>query len=211
MVNKRLCIEVVFVSIFTVLSLSLSGCTDSEKKTDMITALDGKNIADTVADKWNMEAILIRVTSTVIGNGLDDKGESNSWFYIYIVVKEKEDDTSICDELRVEINSKGENEQSTSSMNYNDIKVQPVVDWTIDSDEAIRIAKEDRNVKEFLEVYPDSIFGMSIESDTSEELNEFGKVWIIHWYVIEGDYDTLSAKIWIDYTTGDVIFSEIEM
>ena len=208
---KRLHVEVVFISVFIVLSLSLSGCTDSENKTDMITALEGKKVADIVADKWNVEAILIRVTSTVIGNDLDDKGESNSWFYIYIVVKEKEDDINICDELRVEINSKGEKEESTSSGNYNGDEIQLLVDWTIDSDDAIRIAKEDQNVKEFLEVYPDSIFGMSIESDTSEELNEYGKVWIIHWYVIEGNYDTLSAKIWIDYTSGDVIFSENEM
>lgn len=174
-----------------------------------ITALEGREKADARA-----ELILPGSSLYVLGNNgkLHNNGKSTAWEYRYFIPK---DDGYRMIIVYVHGNGNVDNsiigEFSLDSV-YDDY--EPIVNWTMDSPEAIELALQNVTIKEFLEKYPNSLEGMglgvisSIPGNDSAEIILPGPtlIWGIGWQYLGPNEDNHYAQIKINEANGESLY-----
>jgi len=152
-----------------------------------ITAKEGYTIAEQHAKNWSYNATLIYVT-----------GNSQESFIFRFW--DLTNNTINCLEIKVYTN-KSITTRFTKSLHDE----YPISNWTLDSDEAYKIAMNDAEIESFMKHNPmlDSFF---LASPTSSG----DSIWYIYWAYNAGIDDPKWAQIQIDATTGEVLYVEVD-
>lgn len=193
-----ICISVLFVNL-------ISGCFDSDTskyneksaiELPKMTEIEAKEIVDNIAKDWKEESQLY----TVIGGY-----EGWEFWYRYYYMENNSKNISRTKLLFIFIFDNGtigkKKESETIGL------INHIENWTINSNEAMKIAKNDPDVGKFLEKYPKVAFRdiwLDMESTSTP-------VWYFRWEHDLG-YDSsegnfYEAEIKINATSGEVIES----
>jgi len=88
----------------------------------------------------------------------------------------------------------------------------PIENWTIDSDEAVEIAKQEPEIESYLDEYPRASLGMTLKMwerlpDGRESPNQDSATWSIGWEYMGGMFeDPAHARVFINANTGEVLY-----
>jgi len=157
-----------------------------------ITAMEGREIADEIALNWSANATLTRIQK-----GADMYGNFNGWGYSYFDEPIITNSTK-CANIGIKTNG-------TTSIRISTVlgDRQPMGMWSIDSDVAYEIAKDNSAIKSFLLHRP--------VLDTFSLGNSTGTpTWYIEWGYNAWIDDPHWARIEIDANTGEVLFVEAD-
>lgn len=170
-----------------------------------ITAMEGKEIASQKALNWTENATLfhIRKASEMVSDGSFSK-----WIFTYCDSQNISPSTKY---IEIEVcynNSNAIIDEDVIGLSTPPFS-KPISNWTIDSDEAYEIGKDNETIQLFLSNYEPIVdaFSLRIDMDTNKT------VWSIHWE------DTSSASsfenynradIEIDASTGEVLYVEAD-
>lgn len=161
------------------------------------TAMEGKECADTYATDTNITAVLYSVRA--VGE-INNDGESTQWRYIY---GNYSSEGEYITGFEIVVNSNGsrvfcEIERPITN-NY-------ISNWTIDSPEALEIAKENPEIKQWLNKYD----AAKLETIVVTAGNE-SSIWYILWSDSGVIDDPHSAVIKLDANTGEVLYVEVQL
>lgn len=164
-----------------------------------ITAMEGKPIADEIARNWNANATLVSVRE---GGKMLSEGRFSSWYYVYynssIISR-----PMMCIEIKVYTDSRNE----TYTYELWSVEKMSIGGWTIDSDDAYKLATANDKIKAFFSKYSPYLDGFFLSASTYTQNKS---VWFIDW-CDPGFMDNPKwAKIEIDATTGEVLHVEAD-
>ena len=187
--------------IITLLLISIIYIIPKENGTEIetITAMEGKSIADTMAEEWHDDALLVAVGSM----GSDSNGNSSKWYYKYISLSTNitEDNITKYERAYVYVMSNGTTTVKTAFVVRSAIG-EPILNWTIDSDDTVKIAKENSKIRDFLSKYNNAHIGLNLRMEDEYPNNA---IWSIHWADQGWFDDPHNAHIVIDASTGEVV------
>ena len=178
-----------------------------EKKEDLITAIEGKFIADELAKEWYNDALLVEVGQ--IGGGHDDNnGKDSRWYYKYVSHSTNITEKNIIkyERLYVYVMSNGTTTNETAFRIREDIG-KPIERWIIDSDQAVKIAKENPKISEFLSKYKGAHVGLNLRMEDEYP----NAIWSIGWSHQGFMDDPHNANIVIDATNGEILEVDTQM
>ena len=166
-----------------------------EASVEGITALEGRVSANSIAQEWNSSAHLVGVRMSGQHEGYADPicytytnstlGQIPVFFYeVYYNAN-----------LTYEINT-----YTFYSPNGEDT---PIVNWTIDSNDAFDIAKDNPEIAQFLRHNP-MVDGVQLSAQSGIP------TWYILWTYDAGFDNPKSAQIKIDATTGEVLYVDAD-
>jgi len=195
-------LNVVMVTLVVLVIVVLVGAYQyrSIEESKWITAMEGKDLADALASNWSKNATLIGVR---LASGYEKNGCSKAWFYDYVNSSSIITGTADIIEIMVYYNKTafvtGYFKQNTT---YETI--YPIRNWSIDSDEAYEIARNNDEIRRFLSNDP-AVYVFSLHgSDSSPK-------WFIEWTYDAGFDNPRWASITIDATTGEVLHVEADL
>jgi len=184
-------IIVVTIVIIMIIASIIIGTKRSNKG---ITAMEGREIADNLANIWNSSAILVNV----MGMGVQySDGTCSEWGYSYSS-NHLDVNQSKGFLITVYVNGSyitGEVEHPPSPLSLQN--------WSIDSIEAVSIAKSNSEVSEFLQSYPNAKIERIVF--IGENIQSNGCLMNIQWSYNAWIDDPHDIRIWIDATNGDII------
>ena len=159
-----------------------------------ITAMEGREIADDVANNWSENATVI--TAKKAGEMQAD-GRFLTWDYMYINTEIITESTE-CIGIRIYSNGTFTVRDNASFGPY-----KPIISWNIDSNRAYEIAQENSAINTFLGRGP-SLEAFFLGSSTEKP------IWILEWCDPGFMDDPKWAKIEIDANTGEVLYVEAD-
>ena len=199
---------IITTMIMTLLLISISWAILKENGTEIeiITAIEGRTFADDVAKKWHDDALLVDVGSMGMS---DSSGRASKWSYKYISLSTTIIDENITKYERayVYVMSNGTITVKTAFRVKDEIG-EPILNWTIDSDQAVEIAKENSEIKEYLSKYSKAQLGLNLRMEDEYPNNA---IWSIGWADQGWFDDPHNAHIVIDAHTGEVLEVEVQM
>lgn len=204
--------KIITILLVLVISLPFSGCIDEDDdKTPTITALERKKVADKKAQDWKNDSKLTHVKSKGYH---DSKGGAEKWIYTYIsfsTTKGSETNLTQFKLARIGVNYENSTDFSTTWSTSKDPDI--IKNWNIDSDKAVRIAKNNSKIKSYLNKYDGAMDDISLDLD----MYSFGRSsdpnsasWFIVWNYEAGFDSPRIARIYIDAQTGDVLWCSID-
>ena len=182
------CIVVVIIVVSAIVVFFVT-----QKQPSYITAKEGFEKAEPIAKKWNNASNLCIVYPRYISQD----GKSEQWVYIFEAPFSK----GIRGELTIKIYSNG-NVNTEEYYGGNFIPgLNFVPNWTIDSDEAMEIAKKNKTIAEYLSKCPQAGIDMCLRPDET-----YSCVWWIKFdYPVPVGEGSYYAEIRIDGHTGKVL------
>lgn len=185
-----------FLVIFIVF-VTVVGCLDwhlLQSKPQVISAHEGLEKTNSIAKGWRQNATLVVIYSA---GEVTSEGKATKWRYSYAELSMITNTTKGYDVILSSDGSFTTYETKSPPTRY------ALSNWTIDSDEAIKIARENPTISTYLSTYK----GATIES-MAIGANQTCSGWTIEWSD-QGFMDNPhSAKISIDANTGNVIYIE---
>ena len=185
-------ILIAIIIVFTALTYVLF----SPPTDDIMTAIEGVDIANEIAEEWDSTAILVSVADDDFN--IDENGKSDVWWYIYLGDETETNNTEL---FIVKVHP--DDSYTTEILTTDDIPFNhEIEEWTIDSNEALEIAWTEPYFIEFREEYGVSEISMGLYYNNSGERAE--------WEII-----ILEDKSWnpdeylfrIDAKTGEILKS----
>lgn len=164
----------------------------NEASEEGVTAMEGLDIAKPIAYDWNNQSELLCV-NTITG---DMEGKAVvKWRYIFADINQSQ-------ELSVYVFPDG----STEFENCLSYLEGTIINWTIDSDEAINISKEIDEIDYFLTKYADErhIEHVNLQLYVDEDV----LTWHVEWSVLIDD-NNFWATVHVDATTGEVLYVKV--
>lgn len=194
------------VTLFVLSSLLMfalvsSGCFQSESDKNRITAQEGFEKAKDLSDSQNEKAVLESVACL---DSPKKGGKSPRWSFDYIAPLEN--GTYVTSDIIINGDLKGE-VSIGGYVNKSKRTPKPLLNWTIDSDEAYDIAKENQKISGYLDEYDDAEVDQ-MQLDMWEEYSKDDAIWIIKWR--SGGLGPRWAEIVINAHTGDVLHVEAD-
>lgn len=179
-----------------------------EASVEKVTAIEGKEVADEAALGHYDSAILVSISTEGVRwpdyINITEDGRSTDWYYYYITSEIYGGNaTSFCihfDEGEYKMSYTGGPLVSTSNLT-DFISANHLRNWSIDSSDAIQIAKSNTTFSNWLSANTGaslSIMGLEYDQDVKNAC------WLIEYS--DGTYD---AVIYIDAQTGAVIDVEV--
>ena len=162
-----------------------------------MTAMEGMEIADDYAKNWSSNA---RFSSA--SGGVYDNGESSRWSYSYFA-----DIDGNLSHMYIQVYRNGTIEESVFSPSGLSNKTT-LINWEIDSPEAMEIALNNESISTFAEKYGCESVVMSLRMiDTSDHVwkDSPDPIWEITWSDMGWFDDPRYAHIHINATTGEII------
>lgn len=201
--SNKLILLLITINIL-VFSVMVSGCLQPENdKNDKkrITAKNAFKEAKKIASNKSSKAILEDVTSF---DRPKTGGKSPAWSFDYIAPSKNGTyftfDITIDWEHESEITIGG-------YVNKSQRTLKPILNWTLDSDEAMEVAKENPKISEFLNEYEDAEIDL-MHLDMVEDYSKDDAVWVIKWR--SGGLSPKWAEIVINAHTGEVLHVEAD-
>jgi len=195
--EKRFEIIVTLIVIVTIVIVILMGTYVLMKQIfpQKISAKEGEGLAHKIASEWHTNITLVFVQDVA---QVDKDGRSEWWMYKYLWL----DDGSSC----IEVSVSATREVKTRFTKY--YREPPIINWTIDSTDAMNIAKHNSHIRAFLSEYRDAI----IESMFLAHSHIDNKsIWSIYFHS-SGMFDNPhNARIIIDAHTGEILEVETQM
>ena len=191
-------ISLAVVSIIIIASLIIIILDSSEL--DVITALEGRDIAEPIALSWHDDAVLEHIVMT----DKNINGKSNSWRYRFYSPSSANTTNNYTqyDVLSVSTYSNGTLDSYTS---ITGIIQGNITNWTIDSDEAYEIAKNNRMIANWLSKYQPS-FRIDLWGDGIYGSNSVWDFYFDDMSLASVFENYHRAEIHIDAHTGEVLF-----
>lgn len=200
------------ILIIILLLTTLSGCIEINPDEDIktITALEGKEKADKIANEWNEDSILVLVGS--VGKG-DDSGGRTAWYYSYYSRPSTKVVDNVTKHQHVNIRVNSENEVSKEE--FWSRKGEDITNWTVDSDQAVEIAKQEPEIESYLDEYDDASLGMTLKMwdnlpNGEKNPNQDSATWSIGWEDMGGFDDPKHARVFVDAESGEVLYVEAD-
>ncbi|MFW6142026.1 MAG: PepSY domain-containing protein [Candidatus Saliniplasma sp.] len=205
------------IVIMILLLTSLSGCIEinSDKEKETMTALQAYNIAKEIANEQYDDSILVLVG---LGGYSDGKGGAYRWsFRCYspstLII---EDNVSYYQRMYIYVYADDNTENQTRYITKSSFS-NPIENWTIDSDEAVEIAKQEPQIESYLDEYPGASLGMTLKMweklpDGRENPNQSSATWSIGWSDSGGYFgDPAHARVFINANTGEVLYVDADI
>jgi len=195
---------VLILAIITLISVPISYIllTKSTNGTNTtITAREGLALANGVAHEWNNDSVLVYVRDY----GSFFEGECTAWYYIYYspssgrAINNWTTYSLLFVDVYYDNTYKTEEIQSSAE--------PPILNWTVDSDEAYSIAMKNKEIRAFMDEYP----GACVDIFSLHGREDGNPVWNIEWVDWGFMDDPHWAKIQIDATTGEVFYVEADL
>jgi len=192
-----------FMVLILLTTLFISGCFEPENNNKTrITAekayIESENISKTHYNKAILESI------TCAGRN-QDGGKSTSWRFNYLGFL----DNGTYSAFDITVNEKLESEFDIEGyVNQSERIPKPLLNWTLDSNDAYDIAKEEDSIKEYLNKYDDAKVD-SMNLNMWDEYSEDDAVWVIKWIYGSG-FGFANAHIVINAHTGEVLEVEAD-
>ena len=155
---KQSNIAVVVIIIIIIIS-SISAFFMVDFSITRISAFEGRAVADRLAKEWNQEAILRAIDS---GPGLETDGKAISWEYRYIITFAN----GTLEECRIKVKNDLSTEQRIIHLSYAG-DYHPLVNFTLDSTNAMHIAIENQTINKFIDDYSYWNINMWLKMDNS--------------------------------------------
>ena len=181
---------ITIVVILVIIFLITPGLNDNDSQDyDGMTTFAAKSKADEIAKNWSSNPILINAH----GRDIEDNGSFHHWNFIYV----KWSQGSGLDVFIVNIHSNGEVDFHTDDGNY---YYNPIINVTIDSDEAFNIALTNSTLLNFINEHETNFRYVTL-SKKSHNIT-----WRLEWYyTIRGDPNQdILAIIEINAITGEI-------
>jgi len=185
------CIVVVMIVVSAIVVFFVT-----QKQPSYITAKEGFEKAEPIAKKWNNASVLRGLRS-----GVFQDGRSEGWLYEFIAPFSE----GIIGALSVEIyfNGNVKTYEYRGQGNFTP-RLNFVPNWTLDSDEAMELAKKNQTIAEYLSKCSEAYASMDLSANET-----YSCVWWIEFdypfRITEGSYH---ATISIDGHTGKVLSAE---
>ena len=195
--NLKMTVILVIVAILAILAIGGSIVYFWNTYKPRITAMEGKSIADQTALKWSSTAVSVWAVSSTINYD----GRASSWSYEYA------SEPSLSGKgLYITVTS--DFAVTTSELKF-PVDYIPITNWSIDSTDAVNIAKANSTIKEYLSTYSDAkISRMDLVSHYPDNIS---CVWIVEWNS-PGLWDNPHwAEVRIDATTGKILMVEADL
>jgi len=163
-----------------------------------LTAMEGKSIADNIAQDWNTSAELVTIHS--IG-GADNSGMCLEWRYTYANFNGSANASRALDVIVSQNGSWTINERARPPTPHR------LTNWTYDSDQIVTLAKKESEIQQYLNKFPNAkIESMALSSGLNEQHT---------WYILWSDPgfmdDPHSAVIKLDANTGAVLYVDVQL
>jgi len=160
-----------------------------------LTALEAKPVADKLVEPWSIDPFLLSAQ----GYDMGDNGTFHSWFFFY-------GKWNYMNQLKgfgVSIYSNGTNRTRLMDGRY---YYNPVVNVTVDSDDAFNIALTNDSLQDFIKGNNTDFNGMILNKKSHNI------TWKMDWlYTIPGDpYYNVFAKVSVNAQTGEIEYVHIE-
>ena len=174
-------------------------------KEEGISAMEGEKIADNVAKNWHNDSVFVYLGSM----NSDKDGFAEKWYYVYYSPSTKvvENNTTRYEMAYIYIDSQHSTKIDATFAVDSEIGV-PIKNWTLDSTDAAKIAKNNPTIKLYLDKHGNADTGYTLQI-TEKYPNQ--AVWYIT-YVDMGFFDDPhNAEIYIDASTGNILFVEAKI
>ena len=201
--NKKVII-ITIVIVLIIVSVGIYALTQTNDAEGM-SAQEAKNISDNIVQNINITLPLYRISATgsmynAYPNGeIDDSGNSSIWSFTYCKTNET---THVVELFEIFVFSNGSSRAVCENYSGAYFNVTPVNNWSIDSNEAFEIAKNNEAVKEFRSTYSGeyiNVFALYWDEECQRE------VWKLTWRY-EGPLDNIEqVTILIDANTGNIL------
>lgn len=201
--SKKIITVIVLSSIlFTSMFL---GCLDNKKNnTQKITAKNAFNLSLNKANQSIEENPTKTRIGQIWGGGINGDGKASVWHCSFSIVKNS-----------THLNYFYYKVYGNKSLDLIEKEVRnisggnPLKNWTLDSDEAMDVAKENPKISEYLNEYDDAEVD-HMQLDMWGEYSKDDAVWIISWMYNAGLDNPKNARAIINAHTGEVLYAEAD-
>ena len=208
-----------YIHIFVIIILlliSLSGCIEinSDEEKETMTALQAYEIAEETAKEWYDDSVLILVG---LGGYSDGRGGAHRWSFRYYSPSNYIDHNDNATKYASAYIYIYANNDTDIVEDFSIIYDKTITNWTIDSDEAVEIAKQEPQIESYLDGYPGAGLGMSLKMwerlpDGRENPNQDSATWSIRWEHMGGMFDDPAhARVFINANTGEVLYVDADI
>ncbi len=164
-----------------VIVVALTNVLISAPLNERMTAMEGLDISNEIAEEWDSTSILVAVADGEDFN-VNENGKSDVWWYVY-----SNDPSDNHNSTNFIVKMHSDNSYTTEILMTDNMPFNhEIEEWTIDSDEALEIAWTEPNFIEFREEYGVGEISMGLYYNNSEERAEW-------------EITILEDKSWIDY------------
>jgi len=212
--NKKLC-SLAFSSII-LLAVFSSGCIDIRFNSDeeRLTAKTTFQLAfEDANESMERKLTVEEVRIGQIWGSANNDGYGKRWHCSFSIPKNHTHrigfDYTIYEDESIELINK-----KTSQINNGN----PIENWTIDSDEAVEIAKQESQIESYLDEYPRAGLRMDLMMwerrlpDGRENPNRDSATWVIGWEYMGGMFeDPAHAQVFINANTGEVLYADADI
>jgi hypothetical protein len=173
---------------------------------NVITAFEGYEITYKKSKEWHNDSMLMSIGS--MGKH-DENGKASKWYYEYYspFTSIEENNVTKYEIIFIFINYKFELSNITDYLVIDEIG-EPIINWSIDSDQAVAIAKRDNKIKSFLSKYENSEIGLNLRMEKKYSNNP---IWSIGWSDQGWMDNPHNARIIIDAKYGNILKVETQM
>jgi len=205
------------IVIIILLLTTLSGCIEinSDEEKETMPALQAYEIAEEIAKEWYDDSVLVLVG---LGGYSDGRGGAHRWSFRYyspstLII---EDNVSYYKRMYIYVYADNETETQTAYIAKSSFS-DPIGNWTIDSDEAVEIAKQIPEIESYLDEYSRASLGMTLKMwerlpDGRENPNQDSATWSIGWSDSGGIFgDPAHARVFINANTGEVLYVDADI
>jgi hypothetical protein len=184
--------------VILILILTMAIMIGKEDSSTGITAKSGLTVANKVAHNWSANYTLVGVR---INGDMRNEGYFLGWIYTYSSSHAISNKTEYI-EIWVEYNG-----NYHLYLNQEVDRAKPIINWTIDSDDAYRIIKQYSQVELYLSTYKKSVIDTFVLGNRDEL--SVNPVWCISWDDKSSasdneNYHRMYAEI--DATTGAILY-----
>jgi len=202
MYKKQKIAGMIIVTIFLILFLSLQL---SQNDKHGISAKEGKEIADSIAKNWHNDSVFVYCGS--MGSCKD--GLAEEWYYVYYSPSTKVVEYNITkyEQSFIYVNANGYTKIDSGFAVDSAIGL-PARNWVLDSTDVAQIAKDNPTISAYLSKYKNPSAGYTLQVIESYPNRTTWSIGWIDWGVMD---DPHSARIYIDATTGEVLYVEADL
>jgi len=168
-----------------------------------ITAMEGKEIADSVAKNWHNDSIFVYLGSM---EDSDKNGFAEKWYYVYYSPSTKlvENNITRYESTYIYVDASYSTIMDTEMSVDSEIGT-PIKNWTLDSVDAAEIAKKNPTISSYLSKHGNADTGYGLQITDKYPT-------LAVWHIVYLDMGYLdaphNAEIYVDAMTGEVLYVE---